>query len=100
MLIKVLFRLIVRRKKPESIEEVLPSHDKLLEMAVRAQCAGASFAPASWLVSLLAGTAALFFDTALSPTTLFVWVAGSNLAWGYSLAWLGRHGFLPFMESE
>jgi hypothetical protein len=97
-LLKALFLLIVRRQAPKSVEEVLPSKEKILEMAVRAQMAGASFGPASWPVALAAGLAAMLFDSAAGTIQLFILVAGSCLAWGYLLARLGRRGWLPFME--
>ncbi len=97
-LLKVLFLLIVRRQVPKSAEDVLPSKEKILEMAVRAQMAGASFGPASWPVALAAGLAATLFDSAAGSIQLFMLVAGSCLAWGYLLARLGRRGWLPFME--
>lgn len=99
-LIKMVFNLLVFRRKPQSVEEILPNHDKLLQMLVRAQKAGSSFAPAGWLVGLIAGVIATLIDSAMSATNLFLLVAGGCLIWGYLLAWLGRHGWLPFMESN
>jgi hypothetical protein len=97
-LLKALFLLIVRKQAPQSAEDVLPTKEKLLEMAVRAQKAGASFGPASWPVALLAGPAAMLFDSATAAPGLFLLVALTCLAWGYFLARLGRRGWLPFME--
>jgi len=99
-LLKMAFNFLVFRRKPESPADILPSRDKLLEMLVRAQKAGASFAPASWLVGLISGAAATLIDSAMSSSNLFLLVAGSSLIWGYLLAWLGRRGWLPFMESD
>jgi len=99
-LIKMAFNFLVFRRKPTSPEEILPSRDKLLEMLVRAQKAGSSFAPAGWLVGLIAGAVATLCNSAMSATSLFLLVAGGCLIWGYLLAWLGRHGWLPFMESN
>lgn len=97
-LLKTLFVLIVKRRKPSSMEDVLPSHETLLRMAVRAQQAGASFGPVSWPIGLLAGGCAMLFDSAMSATARFVLVAASSIAWGHALGRLGRRGFLPFME--
>jgi hypothetical protein len=99
-LIKMAFNFLVFRRKPESPADILPSRDKLLEMLVRAQKAGASFAPAGWLVGLASGAIAALAESAMSATNLFLLVAGSCLIWGYLLAWLGRRGWLPFMESN
>lgn len=97
-LLRALLLLIVRRRVPASAEAVLPTKEKLLEMAVRAQKAGASFGPASWPVALLSGLAALLFDSTAAAPALFLLVVLSCLAWGYLLARLGRRGWLPLME--
>jgi hypothetical protein len=99
-LLKMVFNFLVFRRKPKSPQDILPSRDKLLQMLVRAQKAGASFAPAGWLVGLIAGALATFFDSAMSGSSLFLLVAGGCVIWGYALAWLGRRGWLPFMESN
>lgn len=97
-ILKALFILIVRRRKPQSLQEIAPSREKLLEMAVRAQRAGASFAPVGWVIGLFAGLAALLFDTSWGSLACFALVAVSVIAWGSMLAYLGRRGYLPFME--
>ena len=99
-IVKVLFNLIAFRRKPESLHDVLPSRDKLLQMLVRAQKAGASFAPAGWLVGVISGSIAVLFDSAMAPAKMFLLVAGACVIWGHALAWLGRRGWLPFMESQ
>lgn len=97
-LLKAFFTLIVLRRKPRSVQDVLPSREKLLEMLVRAQQAGGSFAPASWPVGILFGLAAMLFDSAFGAIPLFLLVAASVIAWGQLLGRLGRRGWLPFME--
>ena len=99
-LLKALFMFIVFRRKPDSVADLMPSRDKLLEMLVRAQKAGSSFAPVGWLVGLISGLAAMLFDSALHPAKLFFLVCGGCVIWGYLLAWLGRRNWLPFMENE
>ncbi len=99
-ILKALFLFIVRRRKPKSAEEFIPSREKLLEMAVRAQRAGASFAPVSWPIAVLAGLGATLFDTAWGVGARFALLAVPVIAWGYLLAYLGRRGFLPFMEEN
>ena len=94
-LLWALFKLIVQRKKPEKLEDVLPSRDKLERMAVRAQRAGWSFfvvaiplGMAGALLSVLIGAD----SAALVPTVCFLW--------GYTLGFLARRGYLPLPESE
>ena len=99
-LLKTLVMLILFRRKPKSFEDFMPSRETLLEMAVRAQKAGASFAPVGWLVGLVSGLVAMLFDSAMHPAELFMLVGGGCVTWGYALAWMGRRGWLPFMESE
>ena len=99
-LLKALFKLIVFRRKPEAVADFIPSRDKLLEMMVRAQKAGSSFAPVGWLVGVIAGLTAMLFDSALHPAKLFLLVGGGCVIWAHLLAWLGRRNWLPFMESE
>lgn len=98
-LLKALFNFIAFRRKPKSVADLIPSRDKLLEMMVRAQKAGSSFAPVGWLVGLVSGLAAMLFDSALHPAKLFLLVCGACVIWGTLLAWLGRRNWLPFMEN-
>lgn len=97
-LLKAFFFLILRRQCPKNLEEVLPTKEKLLEMAVKAQKAASSFGPVSWPIALVAGLAALLIETEMGSLALAFLVAASCLAWGYGLAYLGRRGCLPFME--
>jgi hypothetical protein len=97
-LLRALFLLVVRRQKPKSIEEVLPTRERLLEMAVKAQMAAASFRRVAWLVGIGAGFVAALFDSAMGAGSRFVLVSASCIAWGYALAFLGRRGWLPIME--
>jgi hypothetical protein len=93
-----LFQLIVHRRKPRSIGDVLPTREKLLEMAVRAQAAGASFRRVGWLVGVAAGFVAALFASATGPAVRFSLVTGATVAWGYALAVLARRGWLPIPE--
>ncbi len=97
-ILKTLFLLFTRRQAPKSIEDVLPSREKLLEMAVKAQKAAASFASVSWPVGFVAGVMAMLFDSAVSAVGLFAMTAISCIAWGYTLGFLGRRGWLPILE--
>lgn len=98
-ILKALFLLAVRRRKPRSIEEVLP-RERILEMAVKAQAAGASFRRVGWFVGLGAGFVATLFDSATGASALFLLVGTTSIAWGYVLALLGRRGWLPIMEEN
>jgi hypothetical protein len=99
-LLKALFNIIILKRKPDSVADLMPSREKLVEMVVKAQRAGASFAPVGWLVGLIAGLAAMLFDSSMSAPKLFVVVAGACISWGYLLAVLGRRGWLPFPEDS
>ena len=98
--LRALFALIVRKRRPDSDRDILPSRERLLEMLVRAQKAGASFAPVGWLVGLGAGLAATLFTSQVSASGRFLVVAASSIAWGHLLARLGRRGWLPFPEEQ
>lgn len=99
-LIKALFNLIVRRRKPKQLHDVLPSKEKLLEMMVRAQKAGASFSPVAWLIAPPTGLMSLMFDSGVERSLRFALVTASCVLFGQVLARLGRRGWLPFMEEE
>jgi len=98
--LKALFMLIVRRKKPENLQDLFPTREKLLEMAVRAQKAAWSFLLVGIPVSFLAALAALLFDTATPTAERVLLVGGASLFWGWLLATLGRRGILPIAEDE
>lgn len=98
--LRALFAMIVWKRRPDSDRDVLPSRERLLEMLVRAQKAGLSFAPVGWLVGLGAGLAATLFTSQVSASGRFLFVAATSVAWGHLLARLGRRGWLPFPEEE
>lgn len=97
-LLKSLVLLILRRERPKSLEDVLPSKEKLLEMAVRAQKAGASFAVVGWPIGIVSGLVGAFFESAMGFAALFAVFALPSIAWGYLLGFLGRRGWLPVMD--
>jgi hypothetical protein len=89
-----LFNVLVRRKRPARLEDVLPDRDKLERMAVRAQKAGWSFLTVAIFVGL--GAAALFaFVYGLTSAAT---IAVCTLLWGYLLGRLARRGYLPLPE--
>lgn len=93
-----LLRLIVKRTKPESIKDILPSREKLEEMAVRAQLAASSFSWAAIPVAILAGLVTACFQTHTTRPLQLGLVAMICLAWGHVLSQLGRRGYLPILE--
>ena len=99
-ILKALFMLIVRRRKPQNIEDVLPSKEKLLRMAVQAQKAGWSFFTVSIPIALVAALLALLFESATPGLMRLLAVGGSCLLWGYLLGFLARRGYLPVLEGE
>jgi hypothetical protein len=98
--LKAFLLMLIRRRKPESFQDLVPTREKLLQMAVRAQKAGASFAIPGWPIGLIAGLLSVFFQSGFGAVALFLLLSSSVIGWGYLLAILGRRGYLPFMESE
>jgi hypothetical protein len=99
-ILKALFLLLIRRKKPPSLEEVIPSKEKLLEMAVRSQKAAWSFLTAAIIVAVPAGLVALAIDSDASAFSRLFLISGGAVAWGCLLGFLGRRGYLPMPEGE
>ena len=96
--LKTLFLMLLRRQRPKSLEDVMPSKEKLLEMAVRAQKAGASFAVVGWPVGIISGLVGVLSESAMGFIGLFAVFALPSIAWGYLLGFLGRRGWLPIMD--
>ncbi|HOX38990.1 MAG TPA: hypothetical protein PL033_13465 [Candidatus Brocadiia bacterium] len=93
-----LFRIVLLRKKPAGIEDVIPDREKLTEMAVRAQKASSSFIIVSFPIGLFAIILSAFCKAESSLAFRTVLLSGSCLAWGAILFRLGRKGYLPFAE--
>ena len=96
--LKALFMLLIRRKKPESLKDVMPSPETLEKMAVQAQKAGWSFLVMAVPVALVAGLVALFFETEASAFTAALLVAGGCIFWGWVMGLFARRGYLPIMQ--
>ena len=96
---KALVQLILFRRKPRSLVEILPDKDKLMQMAVRGQKAASSFLIASLPIALLAAFATIFIETRLGWFLRFTVVGVPVVLWGWWLMRLGRRGHLPFPES-
>ena len=99
-LLKTLFCLLVLRRKPKSIEDILPSPEKFVEAAVKAQKAGWSFFVMSIPVTGVSMLAAVLIDAQLGAAERVAIVGGACLFWGYVLGWLARRAYLPFMDGE
>lgn len=97
-LLRALYHLVVRREKPRSVEDVLPSREQLLDLARKARGAGAAFRRVGWVVGIAAGFVAAFFESSTGPATRFVLVSATTVGWGYALALLARQGWLPIPE--
>jgi hypothetical protein len=97
-LLKAFFTIIILRKKPEKLEDVLPSREKLERMMARAQRAANSF----WIVSIpLAAVAAMggmLMEARAGAAMRVVLAGGGCFAWGLLLARLARRGYLPLPE--
>jgi hypothetical protein len=97
-ILKTFFTLLILRRKPSSIEDVLPSQEKIVKAAVSAQKAGWSFFAASVPVAAVAAFCALIIDADTGAMGRVILVGGASLLWGFSLGWLARHGYMPIME--
>jgi Ca2+/Na+ antiporter len=97
-LLKALFMIVILRRKPEKLEDVLPTREKLEAMMARAQRAANSF----WIVSIPIGTfaalASLLMETATGIVLRALLTGGGCLAWGLILGRLARRGYLPIPE--
>jgi hypothetical protein len=96
--LQALIMLLVLRRKPARLEDVLPSRENLAEMLVRGQRAAASFLTVSVPISILAGVVVMFFETGASLALREILVVGGGIGWGWLLSFLGRRGYLPFPE--
>lgn len=99
-ILRALFFLIVRRKKPQSLADVLPTPDKLEAMAVRGQKAASSFCLVAVPVAAVSGAITALIDSDSEPATAVAAVIATCLLWGALLTFLGRRGFLPMLEGK
>ncbi len=97
-LLTALFKLIVRRQKPDSLEDLLPSEEKLTKMAVGAQKAASAFTIAGIIVSAIAAPISLLIAADAAAAARVVTIAVALIVWGTALAFLGRRGYLPILE--
>ena len=95
---RAVLMMLVRRKKPDNLEKLLPTKETLETMAVQAQSAASSFVAMSVPVAGVSGLLALGLTSETSAPGQMVWVAGSCLFWGWLLSRFARRGYLPIME--
>lgn len=97
-LFKALFVIIVHRRKPEGLEELIPTKEKLLKFAVRAQRAASAF----WMVAIpiagLVGAGSLLMSSETGLVLRALLTTSGCLAWGTALSMLARRGYLPLPE--
>ena len=94
------FQWAVMKKKPHRAEDLLPTRDKLEQLAVRAQRAASSFLIVSIPLGLFGGGAATLLQTQSPRWIQGVLVATSCVAWAWLLTRLGRRGYLPLPEAN
>lgn len=99
-ILRALFQLIVKRKRPESVEALIPSRDKLEELVVRAQKAAWSFFVVSIPLGLVGGILARLLETQSEKWLQSIVVSTGCVLWGSVLSLLGRRGCLPLPEPE
>lgn len=99
-LLKALIIMLLKKRAPSRVEDVLPSREKLLEMLVRAQKAASSFALVAAPVGFLCALGVALFDGFPGAGGRATTVAVLCLLWGIVLSVLGRRGLLPIGEGE
>jgi len=97
-IIKTLFRFFVHKEKPGSLDKILPTREKLIELMVRSQKATKTFFLFSIPIGIGGGFITTLFGTAMDTAFLFVIVVISSAVYGYALSFFGRRGYLPFPE--
>jgi len=97
-LIKIIFKFLVRKEKPASINELLPEREKIIALLLRSQKYSRTFFILSWPVGILGGFTTLFMKTLTSSAFLFLIVLMCVVIYGYALSHFGRRGYLPLPE--
>ncbi len=97
-LMKFFWNLIIRRKIPKDLSDVLPDEDQLTRMAVRAQKAASSFAVVAIPVAIISSLLAAIVTADLNPFIRMAVLFCACLTYGVALSLLGRRGYLPFPE--
>ena len=99
-ILRVLFQWLVKRQRPQKVQELLPTREKLEELVVRAQRAASSFVVVAVALALLGAIAAILMQTQSSRWLQSVLVGAGCTLWGWLLTFLGRRGYLPLPEAN
>lgn len=99
-LLKALIIMLLRKRAPQRVEDILPSREKLLDLLARAQKAASSFALVSAPIGLLSALGLALFDATPAAAGRAAAVGTLCLLWGIALSALGRRGLLPIAEGE
>ena len=97
-MMKMIFRYFVHKEKPASVEEILPSREKITELLVRAQKSARIFFILSWPIGIVGGIVSLFMNTSINSLIFFVIILITAVIFGYVLFYFGRRGYFPFPE--
>lgn len=97
-LIKILFRFIIHKQKPASIEELFPTREEAAKIMVKVQKAARSFFILSIPVGFAGGFLSLFFNKDISSVILFIIITATSALYGYFLYYFGRRGYMPFPD--
>jgi len=97
-LFKLFAKVFIRKEKPDSLSELLPEREKLIELMVKAQKYSRTFFILSWPIGFAGGLATMFMKTSSSSVFLFIVVTVLAVLYGYALSYFGRRGYLPLPE--
>jgi len=97
-MLKIFVKLIARKKKPTSLNELLPEREMLIELMVRAQKYSGTFFILSWPIGFVGGFVTLFMKTSMGSVFLFMLIIIGSAIYGFLLSYFGRRGYLPFPE--
>jgi hypothetical protein len=93
-----LIGLLFRRTTPRDLQQLIPDRDALTRLLASAQKAAWSFLVAGILVGVVGGALAGWIDSDSGKASQVLVVFLGVILWGYTLGWLGRHGYLPLPE--
>ncbi|QQR90918.1 MAG: hypothetical protein IPJ88_04080 [Myxococcales bacterium] len=97
---RVVFNWLLHRKKPSSPHEIMPSKEKLVEAAVRAQKGARGFIIVSLPIAFISALLATTIESQRNFIVEFWIVSFCCVGWGLVLSILGRRGFLPLPEES